>query len=99
MEIKTNFLRGKILRLLKDIYPDGMNQLDIVGIYYQYHKPTDIVRSLEYLSDKEYVVRKEMPHPYKAGESIVWYKLLPKGIDLVEGNIPADPGVTVVTEA
>jgi hypothetical protein len=97
--IKLNTLRGEILRYLKYIYPNGMNQLDIVGIYYQSYRYDDIVTSLEYLADKKYVERTEFPHPYKPGDKVVWYKINPTGIDLIDGNIMSDPGITLVPEA
>jgi hypothetical protein len=99
MAIKLNILRGTIIRLLKEVYPDGLNETEVVGIYYQYYKPDDIRASLQYLTDKGYLSRLESPHPYKPLEKIVGYKLLPKGIDLIDGNVDADPGITLSPEA
>lgn len=95
---KNNILRGKILSLLHDMYPDGITELDVVGIYYQYHQVDDIKRELQYLADKEYCSKTEYPHPYKKGETIITYKLLPQGIDLINGDIPSDPGIIVTPE-
>jgi hypothetical protein len=66
-----------------------------MSVFFQYHKTEDIATSLEYLVDKDYVLKKEFPHPYMEQELIQWYKLAPKGMDLLEGNIGSDPGVLI----
>jgi hypothetical protein len=93
--MKDNILRGKILDILKKVYPDGADYQTLVTILFQYHKTSDIATSLEYLADKNYVLKKEHPHPFKEQEFIQWYKLTPLGVDIVEGNIPADPGILI----
>jgi hypothetical protein len=93
--MKDNILRGKILDLLKKIYPDGVDYRTLITILFQYHKTGDIAASLEYLVDKDYVLKKEHPHPFMEQECILWYKLAPKGMDLLEGNIGSDPGVLI----
>jgi hypothetical protein len=98
MGIKANVLRGILLRLLKEVYPDGLNEIEIIGIEYQYYKPDEVRPALSYLTDKGYLLRCESPHPYKQLEKIIGYKLLPPGIDLLEGNIDADPGITLTPE-
>jgi hypothetical protein len=91
--MKDNVLRGKIMELLRKVYPEGVDKKTIMSVFFQYHKTEDISSSLEYLSDKEYIIKKEFPHPYLEQELVQWYKLSPKGMDLLEGNIPADPGI------
>jgi len=93
--MKETILRGKLLDLFWKVYPEGIDQTTIKSILFQYHKSDDILTSLEYLTDKEYIVRKEQPHPFLKHEKILWYKLKPKGIDLIEGNIDADPGILI----
>jgi hypothetical protein len=93
--MKDNILRGKILGLLKKVYPDGVEHQTLITILFQYHKTGDIATSLEYLVDKGYILKKEHPHPFMEQELVRWYKLTPAGVDLVEGNIPADPGILV----
>jgi hypothetical protein len=93
--MKDNILRGKILDLLKKVYPDGVEYQTLITILFQYHKTDDIAASLEYLADKEYVLKKEHPHPFMEQELVRWYKLTPRGMDLLEGNIGADPGILV----
>lgn len=96
--MKGSILRGKLLALLKNVYPDGMEQTSIIGIYYQLNKVDDILTELAYLADKGYVIKKESPHPFKANASVVYYKISPAGIDLCEGNIPSDPGIILQVE-
>jgi hypothetical protein len=93
--MKDNILRGKLLGLLKEVYPDGVDYQTLIAILFQYHKTGDIIASLAYLADKDYVLKKEHPHPFTEQELIQWYKLTPKGMDLLEGNIGADPGIIV----
>ena len=93
--MKDNILRGKLLDLLRKVYPDGIEKTSIISILFQYHKTDDISASLEYLVDKEYAVKKEYPHPFVVQEMIHWYKLSPRGIDLLEGNIQEDPGILI----
>jgi hypothetical protein len=93
--MKDNILRGKILGLLKEVYPEGVEHQTLVTILFQYHKTDAIATSLEYLTDKGYILKKEHAHPFKEQELVQWYKLTPEGVDLVEGNISADPGILV----
>jgi hypothetical protein len=93
--MKQNILRGKILALLKKVYPDGVDEITIISVLYQYHKTEDIQASLEYVVDKNYVEKKQHPHPFKEHEHIRWYKLKPHGVDLLEGNIDVDPGILI----
>lgn len=93
--MKQTILRGKILDLLIKIYPDGVDEISIVSILYQYYKSEDIKASLEYIADKGYAEKKTQPHPFMAQSFICWYKLTPHGVDLIEGNINADPGITI----
>jgi hypothetical protein len=96
--MKDNILRGKLLELLRKVYPEGVDKKTVMSIFFQYHKTEDISASLEYLSDKEYALKKEFPHPYMKQELIQWFKLTPKGIDLLDGNISADPGILIPRE-
>jgi len=93
--MKDNILRGKILDLLKRIYPEGIEQKTFFSILFQYHKPDEIRASLEYLVDTEFISLKEHPHPAFNEEKIKWYKLSPKGLNLIDGNIDPDPGILI----
>lgn len=97
--MKNNVLRGKILKLLADLYPNGIEHTSLLGIYHSYEKIDDITKSAEYLVEKKLVNKIENPHPYKEGAKIIYYKITPEGIDLVEGNIPADSGILIPLEA
>jgi hypothetical protein len=93
--MKGNILRGILLDLMRKMYPEGIDYRTIITILYQYHKVDAISDSLEYLADKEYVQKKTAPHPYAEQETVCWYKITPKGIDLLEGNIESDPGILI----
>ncbi len=93
--MKQNALRGTLLDFLKHLYPEGGEIGSINAVFYQYHRIDDISEALEYLADKGYIQKKEIPHPYKKQEVVRWFKILPKGIDLIDGNIPHDPGIDI----
>ena len=95
MTKKDNVLRGKLLDLLRTVYPDGIDQKTLKSALYAYHNIDDIVASLEYLTDAAYCVMKEQPHPFLVHEIIRWYKLTPKGLNLIDGNIDPDPGILI----
>lgn len=97
--MKNGILRGKLLRLLHDMYPDSMEQGSIIGIYYQYHSVDSIRKSLQYLLDKGLIIVNVVPHPYREGLDVVYYKISPAGVDLVEGNATVkDVGVVLPVE-
>ena len=96
--MKLNILRGKILRLLHELYPNGIEYTSLLGIYYSYEKIENIRKSLQYLIDRNLVVQKESPHPYKEEKKIMFYKISPAGIDLVEGSAKPIAGVCFVPE-
>jgi len=93
--MKQTILRGKILGLLKKVYPDGVDEITVISVLYHYHTTDDIRASLEYVVDKGYVEKKQQPHPFMEREFVRWYKLKPNGVDLLEGNVPPDPGVLI----
>jgi DNA-binding PadR family transcriptional regulator len=93
--MKHTIIRGKILDLLKKVYPNGVDEITVISILYQYHKTEEIYASLEYLVDKDYVEKKQQPHPFLERECVRWYKLKPRGVDLLEGNVDPDPGILI----
>ena len=93
--MKDNALRGKLLDLLRTVYPDGIDQKTLKSALYQYHKIDDIIASLEYLIDAAYVLLTERPHPFLSHEKVQSYKLTPKGLNLLDGNIDPDPGILI----
>lgn len=97
--MKNTILRGKILKLLSDMYPDGIEHTSLVGIYHSYEKVDDITRSVEYLVDKKLVDKKETPHPYRENTFVTYYKITPAGIDLIEGTSSPDSGIIIPLEA
>jgi DNA-binding PadR family transcriptional regulator len=83
-------LRGLILDFLKRIYPREIEELEIIAVFYQYYRDTEIRQALAYLVDKGYVEAKKMAIPYDKRRYRTLYKITPKGIDLLEGEIIDD---------
>lgn len=86
--------RGEILTFLREIYPEGAERRTILSVLYQYHDYEPIKQALEYLVDKGYVTRKDVPHPYRNSDTISIYRISPKGIDLLDGLVQ-DPAVLI----
>jgi DNA-binding PadR family transcriptional regulator len=83
-------LRGLILDFLKRIYPREIEELEVIAVFYQYHRDTEIRQALAYLVDKGYVEAKKVAVPYDKRRYRMLYKITPKGIDLLEGEIIDD---------
>ena len=77
-------LRGNIIEFLYKVYPAMVLELDLVSIFYQHHRDTDIRKSLAYLVDCEYVEKHEKPHPVRRFEKQVFYKLTAEGVQVAE---------------
>ena len=97
--MQKTILRGKVLRLLGDLYPAGIEETGMVGIYYQYDKVDDIICAAAYLCDKGLVRKTDTPHPYKKSQKITCYKITARGIDLLDGTVAAEAGIIVPREA
>ncbi len=96
--MKNTILRGKILTLLAEFYPNGIEHSSLISIYYQYEKVDDIEKSVQYLVDKDLVLKTVNPHPFKEQKTIEYYKITPDGLDVVEGNVDNDPGIIIPME-
>jgi len=79
-------LRGQILDFLYKVYPEETEEVTIISVFYQYFKESQIKKSLQYLVDKGYIELKDIPHPVHQRKIIRLYKILPPGVDLIEGN-------------
>ena len=54
---------------------------------------------MQYLQDKGLICEHVVPHPYREGKNVVYFKISPAGVDLVEGNNCKDePGVVLPRE-
>jgi DNA-binding PadR family transcriptional regulator len=80
-------LRGQLLDFLYKVYPEEAEEITIISVFYQYFKESQIRKSLQYLVDKGYVSGKDIPHPVHIRRMVRLYKILPAGVDLIEGNI------------
>lgn len=88
-------IRGRILKILDFSYPEGV-ALTVIGLTlgdmeYQV-TPAVVAGYIDYLEEKGYVETHEIRLP-DVGISRRIAKLTAKGKDLLEGNIPPDPGV------
>lgn len=89
---QNRILRGEILRVLyRNLpYPVGDNLLATI---FTQETLTQIQGNLRYLADKRYVELVEVKEPYSSATLMA--KLNSLGVDLLEGTLPADPGVIV----
>lgn len=88
-------IRGWILRILYMNMPEwaGDHLISQILTDAQYRvSPAQVQGHLNYLAEKGYVELKEVTSE-ETGLTRHIARLTPKGIDLVEGNIPEDPGV------
>ena len=86
-------IRGRIMKILRLNYPQQTGDKLIAEILLdaQYSTtPAAVETHLVYLREKGYIALEEAEC---FGVSRKLAKLLPKGIDLIEGNIPPDVGV------
>ncbi len=86
----TKSLRGHILDFLRRIYPREIEELEVIAVFYQYYRDSEIRQALAYLVDKGYVEAKKVAIPYDKRRYRTLYKITTKGIDLLEGEIVDD---------
>ncbi len=92
---KGEVIRGKILYYLKLVYPQAatlpllQGELDIFG----YPVPIDELNfHLAYLGEKEFLtVASKVGPAVRRGATLV--KITAKGIDYMDGRLPADEGI------
>lgn len=70
-------LRGEILDFLYRIEPRYIEEIEIVGVFYQYHRDYEIKKALNYLVGRGYVKMEEVPYPYKQFEKKDYIALHP----------------------
>lgn len=89
--------RGAVLGLLEEGYPDGVSYQSLERLLNVSAKcrPHELEGILRYLADKAYikVTVPEEPTLKPVKNSII--ELSAHGIDLLEGSIPEDPGITI----
>jgi len=87
-------LRGEILDFLYRISPRLIDELEIIGVFYQYHKDKDIINALHYLVDRGYVKMLEEPHTHRPREKMRFYVITADGIDILDST-KRDNGIVV----
>jgi hypothetical protein len=92
---QSEIIRGKILYYLSLIYPQAatlpllQGELDIFG----YAVPSDELNSLvAYLAEKNFVSIEKVRGPI-VRRTIALVKITARGIDYLDGRLPADEGV------
>lgn len=94
---ESRVIRGQILKILKVAYP-GPASLELLEVTLNDRHcntcTTAIKAHVEYMEEKGYVSAVDEKDDL-LGVTRTLVKLTAKGIDLLEGNIPADPGVTL----
>jgi len=94
---EARIARGQILHILKIAYP-GPASLELLETTLNDRKypssPAVLKGYLDYMADKGYVKVWE-EHDDMMGVERTLAKLTAAGIDLLEGSLPADPGVVL----
>ncbi|MFA7108388.1 MAG: hypothetical protein WC162_04520 [Sphaerochaetaceae bacterium] len=90
-------LRGSILTFLVEVFPERVEELSIAQIKYEYYEYSDIIKALNYLVDRGYITKEEIPHPARPKQKVKLYRSTSKGIDLVECTTE-DLGVVIEKE-
>lgn len=88
-------IRGRILKILDFSYPEGV-AVTVIGLTLgdmEYQVTPAVLKAyIDYLEEKGYIETHEVRLD-DVGISRRIARLTAKGKDLLEGNIPADPGV------
>lgn len=94
---EARIVRGHVMRILKVAYP-GPATLELLEITLSDRacpsSPAIIRGYVTYLEEKGYVITRDEKDDI-LGVTRTLVKLTAHGIDLLEGNIPADPGVVL----
>jgi hypothetical protein len=94
---ENKFIRGRILRLLQISYPYPVSEKVLYQSFLDIKLPigeTALAGHCAYLREKGYIESEKL-EDYELGVTIWTHKLTALGIDLQEGNAPADPGIDI----
>lgn len=93
-QIEARRVRGWIMRILDKLYPAHVELLELATSMRPVFEvdQEELTAYLSYLQEKEYVTRNTID---VCGDEVTVARLTVKGKDLVEGNIPRDPGVAL----
>ena len=85
--------RGELLRMLYRMYPDAVGD-NVIKSTFIWITPGVIEGHVAYLIEDGYVSKEPIDHKkYEFSTADYLLKITPKGIDLLEGNVDADPGI------
>jgi hypothetical protein len=86
--------RGQIMRTLKMLGPQGATERVLGLALDDAQLPVselEVAALLQYLEDKDYIERESLHDPVYG--AMIIFRISAHGVDLIEGNIDADPGV------
>jgi len=98
MNYKNKELRGMVLKVIHKSYPDKVGDYVICEVLEDagYNiNPPELKSHLDYLEGNGYIETSIIENRDLNITRIV-AKMTPQGINLMEGNIPDDPGIEVV---
>lgn len=85
--------RGEILRMLYRMYPDAVGD-NVLKSTFSWITPGVIEGHVAYLVERGHCTREPIDHKkYEFSTADYLLKITPGGIDLLEGNVGADPGI------
>lgn len=88
-------IRLRILKTLHIGHPEGVKEKIIFLMVNEAGfkvSPKEIASEMDYLRQKEYI-KSDLKDSRVLKEKIWVHKITSRGIDLLEGSIPADPGI------
>lgn len=91
LPIKNKIFRGEILRVLAKSMPQPICDNVMFEVFNQ-EEEKEVVVQLKYLEQKKYIRLEDVDEEFSTAKIIV--HILPLGVDLLDRNIPADPGIT-----
>ncbi len=88
---KNKIRRGEILRALYRNLPHPICD-NVFSEVFTEDTPSYVITQLKYLEQKKYIKLENVDEEFSTATCVA--KILPAGVDLLEGSIPSDPGIT-----
>lgn len=88
---KNKIRRGEILRALYRNLPHPICD-NVFSEVFVDDTLNYVITQMKYLEQKMYIKLEKVEEPYSTATLVA--KILPAGVDLLEGSIPADPGIS-----
>ena len=88
---KNKIRRGEILRVLYRNMPHPICD-NVLSEVFTDDTTTYVITQLKYLEQKKYIKLEDVDESFSTATCVA--NILPAGVDLLEGSIPGDPGIT-----